>query len=920
MQQKLDIDLETLEQIYQQYLVNPHSVEESWKNFFYGFEFAQSNEIKNKNSLSHSSPSSNGITDKIRKETNILNMIIAYRSRGHLFANISPVRKRNQYTPKITLKRFYLNEEDLDVTFSAGSEIGIGTTKLRNICNHMEDTYCGTIGSEFFFLRNPDIIRWLTTRLEKNKNQPFFNKDQKINILYKINEAVIFEKFMHTRFVGQKRFSLEGSESIIPALDSIIEVGAKLGISEFVLGMAHRGRLNILANIMGKSIENIFSEFSGKNYNEDESEIFGGDVKYHMGFSSDKHTRLGQQVHLSMPPNPSHLEAINPVVEGVVRAKIIDRYGGNCKKIAPILIHGDASIAGQGIIYEVAQMSELSGYKTGGTIHVVLNINQVGFTTSYKDARSSTYCTDIAKVTKSPVFHVNGDDIEAVVHTIRLALEFRQEFERDVYIDIVSYRRHGHNEGDDPRFTQLKLYAKIAKHPNTREIYGKKLLEEGVIKEGYLEKIEADFFEFLDQQLDKARKKDHGELNSFFAGDWRGMKLPKKSEIYTSLETGCEESALNEVAKAITVLPQECNFFSKIEKIYNGRNKLFFQKKTIDWALGEQLAWGTLLKEGYNIRVSGQDVQRGTFSHRHSTLLVEGVEDEDLTYVPLKKICRNQGKFQIINSLLSEYGVLGFEYGYAMASPKTLTIWEAQFGDFFNGAQIIVDQFIASSESKWQRMNGLVIQLPHGYEGQGPEHSSARMERFLELCAENNMVVVNCTTPANFFHFLRRQMLRSFRKPAVIFTPKSLLRHPKCISSISEIGLKTKFLEIIDDAKTTPEKVARVLFCSGKIYYDLLDYQEKNSKENVAIVRLEQLYPLRRKVLSKIKSKYYNSKNFIWVQEEPKNMGAWSYIISQLYREFQIEVISREESSATATGFIQLHSATQKKLVEKCFL
>ena len=917
----MNIDLGTVEQEYQKYLLDANNVEDSWKNFFRGYEFAQTNKVES--TVAPSNNTNTGFTDKIRKEVNILNMISAYRIRGHLFADISPVRKRNKFSPSITLERFHLNEEDLDVCFNAGKWFNIGNATLRQITRYLEKTYCGSIGSEFSFIRNPIIIDWLTAKIEKNQNQPLFTKEQKIRILHQINEAVVFEKYMHSKFVGQKRFSLEGSESIIPALQSIVEVGAKLGIREFVLGMAHRGRLNVLANIMGKNFDVIFSEFAGKTYDENAQEVFGGDVKYHMGFSSDKYTNLGQQVHLSMPPNPSHLEAINPVVEGIVGAKIRDRYGKNYQRIAPILIHGDASIAGQGIIYEVAQMSELNGYKTGGTIHVVLN-NQIGFTTSYKDARTSTYCTDIAKVTKSPVFHVNGDDIEAVVHTIKLALEFRQKFERDVYIDIISYRKHGHNEGDDPRFTQPKLYQKIGKHLDVREIYGKKLLQEGVIEAGYLEKINKDFRLLLDKNFEKSKQMKHGQLNSFFAGDWRGMKLPAKNEVYTSVETGCAQAILDEVTRAITVLPLECQFFSKITKIYADRNKLFFKKQNIDWALGEQLAWATLLKEGFNVRVSGQDVQRGTFSHRHATLLVESEnmtpeDEEDIIYTPLKKICRNQGNFEIINSLLSEYGVLGYEYGYAMASPQTLTIWEAQFGDFSNGAQIIIDQFISAAESKWQRMHGLVLMLPHGYEGQGPEHSSAKIERFLQLCAEENMVVANCTTPANLFHFLRRQMIRKFRKPAIIFTPKSMLRHPKCISTTAELREGTKFLEIIDDQKVEIAKVAKILFCSGKIYYDLLEYQEQNNVAHIAIVRIEQLYPLRRDILSQIKSKYANAKKFIWVQEEPKNMGAWYYIISHLYEEFQIEVISRKRSSATATGFTEIHKNNQKQLVEECF-
>ena len=822
---EFQVDSSTIEQMYALYQKDPSSLDESWQGFFKGVEFSQSQSQSKSLAVQPQSgvainqeisANGNGTSDKVRKETNIFNLILAYRSRGHLFANISPVREREKYTPPISLERFHLNEEDLEVTFNAGAEIGLGKATLAQIIEYLETTYCDTIGSEFMYIRNPDAIKWLTSRIESNKNKPCFAKDKKLQILNILNKAVSFEKYMHTRFVGQKRFSLEGSESIIPALDSIINVGAKLGIEEFVIGMAHRGRLNILANVMEKKAEVIFSEFFGKAYEDDQ---FGGDVKYHMGFSSDKYTSLGKRIHMSMPPNPSHLEAVNPVVEGIVGAKIRDRYSMDRSKIAPILIHGDAAIAGQGINYEVSQMSELEGYKTGGTIHLVLN-NQIGFTTGYKDARSSTYCTDLAKVTKSPVFHVNGDDIEAVVHIIRLALEFRQEFSRDIYIDIISYRKHGHNEGDDPRFTQPNLYKKIDNHPDARQIYADKLMKEGVIEEGYLEKIDGEFCSYLDEQLEKAKQEDHGHLNSFFAGDWRGIELATEEEIYSSPVSGVNEKDLEEVAKEITVLPEKCRFFSKAVKIYNARHNLFFKEKKVDWALGEQLAWATLLKERYNIRISGQDVQRGTFAHRHAVLLVENYmeDDENVTeYIPLESICRNQGRFEIVNSLLSEYGVLGFEYGFSMASPNTLTVWEAQFGDFHNGAQTIIDQFIVAGESKWQRMNGLVIQLPHGYEGQGPEHSSARIERFLDLCAENNIVVANCTTPANFFHLLRRQMVRSFRKPAIVFTPKSMLRNPECQSSISELLGESKLssFKILDDTRAN---VIKVLFCSGKLY------------------------------------------------------------------------------------------------------
>jgi len=691
-----------------------------------------------------------------------------------------------------------------------------------------------------------------------------------------------------------------------------VEEGAVLGVKEFVIGMAHRGRLNVLANILNKSYENIFAEFEGKSFGDSH---FEGDVKYHMGYSSDRIAHNGEKVHLSLAPNPSHLEAVNPVVEGMARAKIEKRYSGDEKKLVPILIHGDASIAGQGIIYEVLQMSQLEGYKTGGTVHVVLN-NQVGFTTDYIESRSSTYCTDIAKTTLSPVFHVNGDDIEAVVHTIEMALEFRQQFHRDVFVDILAYRKHGHNEGDEPRFTQPTLYKLIGKHPNPKLIYRNRLIDEGSFSGEELDEIDRNFREQMNSSLELSHQREQLEPTSFFEGDWQGLRLAQQEEHQKSPDTGVDRPKLQELANKLTTLPEDWKIFPKIRNLYKDRSKMVNERGILDWGMGEQLAYASLLDEGTGIRISGQDVRRGTFSHRHAVV----VEEDDTKHFPLMHLSDSQGLLSIYNSHLSEYGVLGFEYGYAVSSPKDLVIWEAQFGDFANGAQIIIDQFIASAETKWQRMNGLVLQLPHGYEGQGPEHSSARIERFMTLCADNNMYILNCTTPANLFHALRRQTARPFRKPLVIFTPKSLLRHPKCVSSLNDFGMGTYFKEVIDDHYADPANVKRVLFCNGKIYYDLLERQQLEERKDVAVVRLEQLYPMATEQIMEIRNRYVQAQEWFWVQEEPENMGAAGFMI----RKFPdlgspLKLVSRKESSSPSTGFSVMHKKQQEELIQRAF-
>jgi 2-oxoglutarate dehydrogenase E1 component len=892
--------------LYEAYKQDPESVDFGWQKFFEGFDFGK--DAAAPAAVNTETP------EHFLKEINVLNMIDGYRTRGHLFTKTNPVRERRKYFPGKELETFGLSEADLDTVFTSGVEVGLGAAKLRDIRQLLEETYCQSIGAEYRYIRNPIKLKWFEDRMESKRNTPSFTVDEKKLMLDKLNEAVVFENFLGTKFLGQKRFSLEGAEALIPALDMVIQNGSELGIQEFIIGMAHRGRLNVLTNIMEKPYKEVFLEFEGKNFDEDTP--FGGDVKYHLGYSTDVVTKGGKKVHLSLCPNPSHLEAVDPVVEGLTRSKIDFKYNGDDTKIAPILIHGDASVAGQGIVYEVLQMEKLDGYRTGGTIHVVIN-NQIGFTTNFKDARSSTYCTDVAKTVLSPVFHVNGDDVEALAYVVNLAMEYRQVFHEDVFIDILCYRRYGHNEADEPKFTQPLLYKAIEAHPNPLEIYKQKLQAEGSIDANLALEMEKKFRAELQTKLDESKAEDRfTETIQMFEGAWHGLHLATPKESFTLIETSVPEKELLEIGEKLTILPKDKAFFKKIEKLFEERNKMITSTHVFDWAMGELLAYGTLLKDGHPVRLSGEDVKRGTFSHRHAVLTLAESEDE---YTPLDTI-ETEAKFSIFNSLLSEYGVLGFEYGYALANPNALTIWEAQFGDFFNGAQIIVDQYIASAETKWQRGNGLVMLLPHGYEGQGPEHSSARIERFMELCADSNIQVANCTTPANFFHILRRQMLREFRKPLIIFTPKSLLRSPKCVSKLEEFT-NGKFHELIDDTYVDAKKVKRVLLCSGKIYYDLLEKQLADKRKDVAIVRIEQLYPTPVVQILKIKGKYNKATEFIWVQEEPENMGAWPYICRKFHNDkvINLNVISRHEGSSTATGFAKQHAAQQLHIVSKAF-
>ena len=895
-----NISPELMDEMYHKYLNNPDSVDGSWKQFFLGFDFARA----------HFEDNAEAVPEKVNKEFKVITLINSYRTRGHLFTKTNPVRERRQYQPTLAVENFGLTQSDLETIFSAGQEIGIGPAKLKDIIAHLEETYCESVGAEYKYIRNPEVINWLQFRMEGSKNHQSFSIKEKKRILHKLNEAVAFENFLHTKFTGQKRFSLEGAESAIPALDAVIDAGAELGIKEFVIGMAHRGRLNVLANILGKSYEDIFSEFEGKEFDEN---AFDGDVKYHLGFSTDVETMHNKKVHLSLTPNPSHLEAVDPIVEGIVRAKLDETKGYTVDSIAPILIHGDAAIAAQGIVYEVIQMSLLKGYSTGGTIHLVIN-NQVGFTTNYIDARSSTYCTDIAKVTLSPVFHVNGDDVEALIYTIRLAMEYRQTFHQDVFIDILCYRKYGHNEGDEPRFTQPLLYKEITNHLNPREIYNQKLLSEGLVEANLAKEMEKSFKDLLQSNLDNSKLREKTKVTGFMEGRWSEYRLSNSKDFDQSPVTAVDKKTIATLADKITSLPSDKKFFNKIVRLFDDRKQMMKEPGRLDWAMGELLAYATLMNEGFPVRISGQDVERGTFSHRHAVIRVEDSEEQ---YIPLSNLSNKQAPFYIYNSLLSEYGVLGFEYGYSFVSPDSLVIWEAQFGDFGNGAQIIIDQYLSSAEDKWRRMNGLVMLLPHGYEGQGAEHSSARLERFLQLCAEDNMQVVNCTSPANFFHLIRRQMHREFRKPLIVFTPKSLLRHPKCVSAIADLS-KGGFQEVIDDSIVNAKSVKRVVFCSGKVYYDLLERQAAEKEKDIAIVRIEQLYPFPKKQLNTITAKYKNADELIWLQEEPENMGAWSYLL-RTWTNAKLKVIARAASASPATGSHKQHDKEQHALVEKAF-
>lgn len=904
--------------LYDQYLQFPDSVEPSWRAFFQGFDFGLENAPQgtavSDECITVTIPGTNNkieIPDNLQKEFQVVKLIDGYRTRGHLFTKTNPVRDRRTYTPSIEIETFGLTQADLGTVFTAGEILGIGPSTLADILTHLQRIYCESIGVEYMYIRQPDEIHWIQSKLNINDNHPSYSPDQKKHILKKLNEAVSFESFLHTKYVGQKRFSLEGGESLIPALDAAIEKAADMGVEQFVMGMAHRGRLNVLTNIFGKSAKDIFSEFDGKDY---EMRVFDGDVKYHLGWTSDRTTDNGKRINVNIAPNPSHLETVGAVVEGITRAKQDKYFPEDYSKVLPIVVHGDAAIAGQGLVYEVVQMAQLEAYKTNGTIHIVVN-NQVGFTTNYLDARSSTYCTDIAKVTLSPVLHVNADDAEAVVHATLFALDFRMQFKRDVFIDLLGYRKYGHNEGDEPRFTQPKLYKAIAAHQNPRDIYAAKLIAEGVIDEGYVAQLEKEYKDKLEEKLEDSRKEDKTIITPFMKDEWKGFDLALREDMLQPVDTTYSREKLDKIAEVITKLPGDKKFIRKIQRLIGDRNAMYFERNSLDWAMGELLAYGSLLEEGHDVRISGQDVERGTFSHRHAVTKVEDSEEE---VVLLNELGGQQGHFYIYNSLLSEYGVVGFDYGYAMATPNTLTIWEAQFGDFSNGAQIMIDQYISAAEDKWKTQNGLIMLLPHGYEGQGAEHSSARMERYLQLCAKDNMFIADCTTPANFFHLLRRQLKACYRKPLIVFTPKSLLRHPKAVSTVEELT-NGSFQEVIDDNTVAVDNVKSVVFCTGKFYYDLLQAREDKERNDVALIRLEQLFPLNNEKIKSIIDKYSNADDIVWAQEEPRNMGAWAHILMHLDFAREFRVASRRFYASPAAGSSTRDKKRQNEVIEYVF-
>ena len=909
-----------IDQLYRDYLNDPGSVEEGWRTFFKGFDYGgTSSNGASSNGQASGKATAAAVGTDFAQEVRVLGLIKAYRNRGHLEAQTNPLRPRRDRQPNLKLEDFDLSEADLDKTFQAGHEVGLGATTLRQIRDHMREAYCGHVGFEYHHIGNREKRRWIRNYVEQGLKAGYgLDRDTKLRILERLNGAVGFESFLGKKYVGQKRFSLEGGESAIAGLDAAIRFGASQGVEEVVIGMAHRGRLNVLANIMGKTYEQIFKEFEAS---EDPGEIFGdGDVKYHLGYSSQVDTPSGKTVNLKLVPNPSHLESVDPVVEGFARAKADALYSSDYDKLLPILIHGDAAVAGQGVVYEVVQMSQLDGYYTGGTLHVVIN-NQIGFTTDFDDARSSTYCTAAASLVQAPVLHVNGDDPEAVVFAMQFAVDYRQKFNNDVFIDMVCYRKHGHNEGDDPKFTQPYMYELIDDHPDPRTLYVQRLVERGDIDAARAKELETEFNDFLQARLDEVKQK---ELPYTYQDTERAWKKLRKgvevedTELYPV--TGVPTDQIEHVLEAIMSLPDDFTPIRKVNRLFKGSRK-FIDAGKLDWALGELCAYGSILLEGRDVRMSGQDVKRGTFSHRHAVLH----DAEKYTeYNRLSRLSDKQGTYRIYNSLLSEFAVLGFEYGYSLASPENLVVWEAQFGDFYNGAQTIVDQYITSAESKWRRMSGLVMLLPHGMEGQGPEHSSARVERFLQQCANFNMIVANVTQPANFFHLLRRQLAWDFRKPLVVMSPKSLLRHPEVVSDLAEFGPGTRFTPVYDDAafaktsKTALKKVRRVVLCTGKVYFDLLAHQRDQGIKDVALVRVEQLYPLPAEELEAVFARYSGAE-VVWAQEESENMGAWRYIKAHYCPDRAIRYVGRPATSSPATGFKKRHEKQQGELVREAF-
>ena len=894
-----------IDQNYEHWRSNPELLSPEWRAFFEGFEIGQDTvtEISENSHFDVSDPKSDA-----SKQSRAIGLIYAYRSIGHTIADFNPLTKEKPFNPRLTLERLGFDQSDLEQKFHTGNYLGGTNMTLRELIDRLEKTYCDTVGVEYIHIQETPKRRWIQARIEPECFIPRFTKEEKWRILRTITQAEDFENFLQNRYVGQKRFSLEGGETLIACLESVFERCGKNAVDEIVIGMAHRGRLNVLANFLGKSLEYIFREFS-ENYVPDT--MYGdGDVKYHLGFETKRTTSDGHDVELRLAANPSHLEAVNPVVEGKARARQRIRGDLDRKRVLPLLIHGDAAIAGQGIVAEVINFSQLKGYRTGGTIHLVIN-NQIGFTTDPSDARSSRYCTDVAKIVEAPIFHVNGNDPLAVIAVTEAAFDYRQTFGCDVVIDMYCWRKHGHNESDEPAFTQPVLYKTISEMPLIGHELGKRLVANGDITQAEIKTIKTDYLAKLETAFESVKENNKSDP---FEGS--SAKI-QPSYSFKNFQTRVSKDDLMLIAKQLTHIPKGFNANKKIVRQLSTKLKSFEQNNGIDWGMGEALAFGSLLLDGTPVRLSGQDCERGTFSHRHSVLY--DVETRE-KYVPLLDIKEGQAQFCVHNSLLSEAAVLGFDYGYSLDYPQMLCIWEAQFGDFVNGAQVIIDQFITSSESKWGRLSGLVMLLPHGYEGQGPEHSSARLERFLQGCAENNIQVCNVTTPAQYFHVIRRQMKREFKKPLIIMTPKSLLRHKNCISKVEDF-CEDEFWSILDDDKAQKKNTKRVILCSGKIYYDLISYREEKSIKDSAILRIEQLYPLHRDLLKEILAKYPQSETLVWCQEEPKNMGAWSFIAPRILETTSKSpiYIGRKGSASPAVGSMAVHRYEQKKLIESAF-
>ena len=918
--------------LYDQYLENPDSVEASWRAFFQGFDFARESygddffqesvpqEVSTVAAPAASSVASSPqaapvpVSGKVEKELQVLNLIKAYQRQGHLLAQIDPLKERKAPQVSLSLEKFGLSQADLSTVFDAAKEIHLAPSPLSVILKKLEDTFTKSIAIEFEHLDNEEEKKWFQEKIYSGEYTTEFSKEQKKRILEKLAESTTLENFFHNKYVGQKRFSLEGNEAVIPALDALIEAAAdQRGVKEVVIGMAHRGRLNVLINILGKNLQDVFSEFDGKDYLDPE---FDGDVKYHLGLTTHRTTAKGNEVLLNLAPNPSHLETVSAVLQGITRAKQDLHYADNPSQVLPIVMHGDAAVSGQGIVYEVMQMERLRGYTTSGTVHIVIN-NQIGFTTNPSDSRSTTYCTDVAKGFQAPVLHVNSDDTEAVVRAMLLAMEYRMAFGHDVFIDVIGYRKYGHNEGDEPRFTQPALYKIIGGHNNPTVIYTESLVRQGVITPQEIEAYQETFRNHLDTELEASRLKEFTIITPIMQNEWKGLEhIASQQDMLLKISTSYEREKLDALAQLITTLPEDKKFINKITKIIKERHNLYFEQNKVDWGMAEHLAFATLLSEGHDVRLSGEDVGRGTFSHRHAVVKEEESEE---SIIPLSRIKeQGGGTFHVYNSLLSEYGVLGFEYGYALTAPQTLTIWEAQFGDFANGAQIMIDQYICCGEDKWKNQSGLVMLLPHGYEGQGAEHSSARLERYLQLCATQNMYVTNCTTPANLFHLLRRQLKAPFRKPLVAMSPKSLLRHPLVISSVEELT-QGYFQEVLDDSQVNPEEVRTLTFCSGRFYYDLLAEREKLGRKDVALVRIEQLFPLPTEELKLIIARYPNVTDYVWAQEEPKNMGAYGYMLMN-FDIVKWRLAAANAYSAPAPGSPMRHKARHQEAIDKVFL